>query len=176
MPATIRPYAPTDLAACRRLWEVLTERHRLIYEDPSIGGDNVGLYFDAHLARVGPENIWVAEADGAVVGMSGLIVGEGEAEIEPVVVDEAWRSRGIGTLLLNEGVARAKALGVQYLNIAPVARNSRAIELFVRSGFRLIGHVQLFIELEGRPGAAARTPQRSPQDLAKLAEILAQWS
>jgi len=114
--------------------------------------------------------------DGVVVGMSGLIVGEGEAEIEPVVVDEACRSRGIGTLLLNEGVARAKALGVQYLNIAPVARNSRAIELFVRSGFRLIGHVQLFIELEGRRGGPARSPLRSPEDLARLAEILADWS
>ena len=176
MPAAIRAYAAADLAACRRLWEVLTERHRLIYDDPSIGGDDVGLYFDTHLARVGPENIWVAEEDGVVVGMSGLIVGDGEAEIEPVVVDEGRRSRGIGTLLLNEGVARARALGVQYLNIAPVARNSRAIEMFVRSGFRLIGHVQLFIELQGRPGRPARSPERLPQDLAKLTEMLAEWS
>ena len=173
---TVRAYEPADLAACRRLWEVLTERHRLIYDDPSIGGDDVGLFFDAHLARVGPENIWVAEEDGVVVGMSGLIVGDGEAEIEPVVVDEAHRSRGVGTLLLNEGVARARALGVQYLNIAPVARNSRAIEMFVRSGFRLVGHVQLFIELEGRPGHAARSPERSPGDLARLTELLAEWS
>ena len=173
---TVRPYAPTDLDACRRLWEVLTERHRLIYDDLSIGGDNVGLFFDAHLARVGPQNIWVAEEDGVVVGMSGLIVGDGEAEIEPVVVAEAHRSGGIGTLLLNEGVARARALGVQYLNIAPVARNSRAIELFVRAGFRIIGHVQLFIELEGRPGKAARSPERSPAELARLTEMLAEWS
>ena len=175
MPA-IRPFEPTDLDACRRLWEVLTERHRLIYDDPSIGGDNVGLFFDAHLARVGSENIWVAEEDGVVVGMSGLIVGDGEAEIEPVVVDEAHRSRGIGSLLLKEGVARARALGVQYLNIAPVARNRRAIEMFVRAGFGIIGHVQLFIELDGRPGQAARAPERSPGDLARLTEILAEWS
>ena len=174
--ATVRAYQPEDLGACRRLWEVLTERHRLIYDDPSIGGDDAGSFFDPHLARVGPDNIWVAEADGAVVGMSGLIVGDGEAEMEPVVVDEAHRSRGIGTLLLNEGLARAKRLGVQYLNIAPVARNSRAIEMFVRAGFRLVGHVQLFVELEGRPGQAARSPERSPSDLAKLTEILAEWS
>jgi GNAT superfamily N-acetyltransferase len=174
--AIVRAYQPDDLSACRRLWEVLTERHRLIYDDPSIGGDDAGSFFDAHLARVGPDNIWVAEEDGAVVGMSGLIVGDGEAEIEPVVVEEALRSRGIGTLLLNEGVARAKRLGVQYLNIAPVARNSRAIELFVRAGFRLVGHLQLFIELEGRPGQPARSPRRSPGDLAKLTEILAEWS
>ena len=174
--ASVRAYRPEDLAACRRLWEVLTERHRLIYDDPSIGGDDAGSFFDAHLARVGPENIWVAEEDGALIGMSGLIVSDGEAEIEPVVVDEAHRSRGIGTLLLNEGMARAKRLGVQYLNIAPVARNSRAIEMFVRAGFRLVGHVQLFVELEGRPGQAARSPERSPGDLAKLTEILAEWS
>ena len=173
---TVRAYEPADLAACRRLWEVLTERHRLIYDDPSIGGDDVGLFFDAHLARVGPENIWVAEEDGVVVGMSGLIVGDGEAEIEPVVVDEAHRSRGVGTLLLSEGMTRARALGVQYLNIAPVARNSRAIELFVRAGFRIVGHVQLFIELEGRPGQAARSPERSPAELVRLTEMLAEWS
>jgi len=57
MPAAIRAYALADLDACRRLWQVLTERHRLIYEDPTIGGDDAGLYFDTHLARVGPENI-----------------------------------------------------------------------------------------------------------------------
>lgn len=176
MSTAIRPYGPADLSACRRLWEVLTERHRLIYDDPSIGGDDVGLMFDAHLARVGADNIWVAEADGAVIGMSGLIVGDGEAEIEPVVVAEAHRGRGIGAALLDEGLARARRLGVQYLNIAPVARNSRAIEMFVRSGFRLIGHVQLFIELEGRPGAAPRSPERSPEALARLTEVLADWS
>ena len=174
--ASVRAYRPEDLAACRRLWEVLTERHRLIYDDSSIGGDDAGSFFDAHLARVGPENIWVAEEDGVVIGMSALVVGDGEAEIEPVVVDEAHRSRGIGTLLLNEGMARANRLGVQYLNIAPVARNSRAIEMFVRAGFRLVGHVQLFVELEGRPGQAPRSPERSPSELAKLTEILAQWS
>lgn len=126
MGVTVRGYAPADLEACRRLWEALTERHRLIYDDPTIGGDDVGVYFDAHLARVGPENIWVAESDGAVIGMTGLIVGEGEAEVEPVVVDAAHRGHGVGALLIAEPLAKARALDLGYLNIGPVARNSEA--------------------------------------------------
>jgi hypothetical protein len=62
----IRPYRPTDLEACRALWVELVQRHREIYQDPSIGGDDPGLYFDRHLAQVGAERIWVAECAGAV--------------------------------------------------------------------------------------------------------------
>ncbi len=35
---TIRLYEPADLADCRSLWAELTQRHRDIYADPTIGG------------------------------------------------------------------------------------------------------------------------------------------
>jgi hypothetical protein len=46
---TIRPYGDSDLEPCRTLWAELTRRHREIYGDPSIGGDDPGAYFDDHL-------------------------------------------------------------------------------------------------------------------------------
>ena len=42
----IREYASADYSACRMLWVELTEHHRRIYEDPSIGGDDPGGAFD----------------------------------------------------------------------------------------------------------------------------------
>src|SRR4029453_18386226 len=62
--ATVRGYEPGDLEWCRGLWVELTQWHRDIFDSPGIGGDNPGLAFDEHLAKVGAENIWVAEDNG----------------------------------------------------------------------------------------------------------------
>jgi N-acetylglutamate synthase-like GNAT family acetyltransferase len=145
---TIRQYIPSDLDRCRALWTELTQHHRNIYDDPTIGGDTPGLYFDEHLARVGPEHVWVAEHDGQVVGCVGLIVDDQEAEMEPVVVAAAHRGRGIGRALVNRVIEAAKKLEVRYLSVKPVARNLEAISFFYDSGFRTLGHVQLFMELQ----------------------------
>jgi hypothetical protein len=42
----VRDYADGDYDACRSLWAELTEYHRDIYGDPSIGGDDPGAAFD----------------------------------------------------------------------------------------------------------------------------------
>ena len=49
----IRKYGPSDIEPCRALWSEMTQHHRDIYDDPSIGGDNPGLEFDNHLQKVG---------------------------------------------------------------------------------------------------------------------------
>ena len=105
---TIRQYHPSDLEECRALWVELTQRHGELYNDPTIRGDTPGLYFDKHLARVGPEHIWVAEHDGEIVGLVGLIVDDREAEVEPLVVASAHRDKGIGRALLNRMLKEAK--------------------------------------------------------------------
>jgi N-acetylglutamate synthase-like GNAT family acetyltransferase len=145
----IRPYAEGDLHACRGLWEELTEHHREIYGDPTIDGPDPGRQFDDHLARLGPGRIWVAEDNGVVCGLVGLVAspGDEEAEIEPVIVTRSRRDGGVGTELLAAATGEARRLGVRFLNIRPVARNAGAISLFARAGFRLVGRVELFQEL-----------------------------
>ena len=70
---SIRPYQPSDLEACRSLWRELTQRHRDIYDDQSIGGDDPGPYFDrTYLKRPDLVATWVAEHEGAVVALTGL--------------------------------------------------------------------------------------------------------
>lgn len=82
----VRDYAEGDYRACRALWAELTEYHRSIYGDPSIGGDDPGAEFDDYLATSQRIGSWVAESRGSVVGLTGLLDRGTSAEVEPVVV------------------------------------------------------------------------------------------
>ncbi len=156
----IRSYQPGDLEPCRALWAALVAHHRQLYADPTIGGEAPGLHFDGHLARVGPGHLWVATGPGStVVGLVGLLVEGDEAEVEPIVVAEEWRGRGAGRALLERAVAEARALGVRYLNVRPVARNLEAIGFFHAAGFRLLGRIELFTDLGDPPGGWQPGPE-----------------
>ena len=146
IPITIRPYRPEDLASCRALWVELTEWHRHIYQSPGIGGADPSLHFDEHLNRVGPEHIWVAEVSGQLVGLAGLIPGEGEAELEPLVVSGPYRGLGIGRQLTEAVIKAARTRGVGQLRVRPVARNELAIRFFHQLGFDILGQIELFMD------------------------------
>ena len=153
---TIRTYRDSDLDSCRLLWAELTEVHRDLYQDPGIGGEEPGQFFDQHLSRVGPECIWIAEVGGAIAGLTGLIVEEGgaEAEVEPVIVAAAYRDHGVGQALVGRAVEEARHLGMRYLNVRPVARNVKAVSFYFRCGFHTLGQLEMFIDLtreESRP-------------------------
>lgn len=151
MRVTIRDYQDSDFSVCRSLWEELTAHHAKIYGDPSIGGDDPGQGFELYMNNAQRRATWVAEAEGHVVACAGLIMdwngGGKEAEIEPVIVSADYRRKGIGTKLLRHAVKEAKRLGIRALSIRPVVRNEEALRLFVREGFNVIGHVDLFQSL-----------------------------
>ena len=157
---TVRDYAEGDYGACRSLWAELTEYHRSIYGDPSIGGDDPGAGFDDYLAESQRMGSWVAESRGAVIGLTGLLDRGTSGEVEPVVVAAAVRDRGIGRLLISRVVDEARARGYGYLAIRPVARNVAAVRRFHAAGFRTLGgHIDLTMDLaerrhEWRPGAS----------------------
>ena len=143
----IRRYIPKDLEQCRSLWAEMVQHHREIYNDPSIGGDDPGLEFDQHLNLVGSGSIWVVETDGKVVGLTALIRKDQEAEIEPIIIASSHRAKGIGQTLLRHAVEEAKTLGILCLSVKPVARNEDAISFFYDSGFKTLGHIQMFMWL-----------------------------
>jgi GNAT superfamily N-acetyltransferase len=155
----VRDYTEGDYGACRSLWAELTEYHRSIYGDPSIGGDDPGAEFDDYLADSQRTGSWVAEFHGRVMGLTGLLDRGTSGEVEPVVVAEAARNQGIGRLLISRVVEEARARGHQYLAIRPVARNVAAVRRFHAAGFRTLGgHVDLTMDLATRrhewlPGA-----------------------
>jgi ribosomal protein S18 acetylase RimI-like enzyme len=156
----IRGYRSSDLESCRALWAEMNQRHRDIYDDPTIGGENPGLEFDSHLACVGPDLVWVAESDDGAVGFVSLIHEGEEAEIEPIVVSSEVRSAGIGHQLMDHAVEQARELGVLCLSVKPVARNEEAIAFFYDAGFRTLGHMQLFKWLgDSFPGQWRKGPE-----------------
>lgn len=147
----VREYASADYSACRKLWVELTEHHRRIYDDPSIGGDDPGSAFDDYLAAGERVASWVADLDGSVVGLTGLFDRGASGEVEPVVVTGRLRSRGVGRLLIERVVTEAVARGYEYLAIRPVARNVSAIRRFYDAGFQTLGgHVDLTMDLADR--------------------------
>jgi len=127
----IRKYQPEDREEWRYLWMELTEWHREIYQDPTIGGMHPEDYFDRHLADVGPDRLWVAVSGSHVVGLIGLIVRGNEAEIEPLVVSKAHRGKGIGKELIEVVVSEARSEGVRFL---------------YKRGFKNLGHIELFLD------------------------------
>ena len=118
----IRKYQSTDRESCRSLWRELTEWHREIYHDSTIGGAHPEDQFDAHLAKVGAERIWVAVIDSQVKGFIGLILDKEEAEIEPLIVSQLYRNKGIGTKLVETVMSEVNKLDVKFLSVKPVAK------------------------------------------------------
>jgi ribosomal protein S18 acetylase RimI-like enzyme len=147
---TIRRYRRTDKESCRRLWRDLTERHREIYSDSTIGGKDPEDHFDKHLRKVGEKNVWVAVLGRKVVGLLGMIIDDQEAEMEPVVVHHSHRGKGVGTALIRTAVKEAEKLGVKYLSVRPVARNAEAIKFFRTKGFENIGRIELFMDFSDK--------------------------
>lgn len=129
----------------------VTEWHRHIYNDPNIGGTSPKDYFDKHLANVGADNLWVATYKSLVVELVGIIIKENEADVEPLIVKQHHRHRGVGTQLLKTVIAEVQKLAIRFLNVNPVARNIEAIQFFHSHGFTNIGQIQLFMDMTQRP-------------------------
>ena len=147
----IRDYQASDFEVCGSLWGELTRHHSDIYEDITIAGDDPGRGFVEYINNPARRGAWVAELDNKVVAFAGLIINWGEGEIEPVVVSSSYRNRGIGTMLIQHVLQEAKKMDIRFLSIRPVARNEKALSLFIRLGFNLVGHIDLFQDLSQSP-------------------------
>lgn len=142
----IRKYRRSDYDSCRALWAELTLWHRKIYDDPTIGGSDPGAHFDLHLKEHGLKNVWVADVNGEIIGMAGLVADDEDYELEPLIVSERYRGRGVGWSLAQTLIRAAREKGAHSLNVRPVARNDPAIRFFHGLGFGTLGHVQMFID------------------------------
>ena len=153
----IRPYESQDLECCRALWQDLTQWHREIYEDPTIGGDQPGRGFDEHLTKQALAGLWLAVYDSTPAGLVGLLLDGREGIVEPVIVAPAYRFRGVGHALLRFITEEARRRRLQYLSVRPVARNLEAVACFHSAGFRTLGHIDMFQELGPATGGPWKT-------------------
>jgi N-acetylglutamate synthase-like GNAT family acetyltransferase len=143
----IRRFRTGDREACRSLWAELTSWHRRLYADPAIGGEDPGRHFDAHLTELGAERIWVAEIDGRVVGLAGMVPRDDNVELEPLAISAAYRGRGIGRRLAEAVIAAAREQGARQVRVRPTGRNSEAVRFLHGLGFDVIGRLELVLSL-----------------------------
>jgi len=108
----------------------LTESHDLlILDDPEGTVLNTGGF------------IWLAEADGTIVGSAGLMKEkEGEYELVKMGVAESYRGKGISKLLIEQCLAKAKEIGARKLSLYSNHQLQIAIGLYEKYGFY---HVEL---------------------------------
>ena len=146
----IRAYDPDDYDACRALCVELAEHHRIIYDSPGIGGDDPGSWWDRRLESPRRVGAWVAIEGGAVIGVAGLeTMDDDEIEVEPIIVSNEVRGRGIGRLLMERLMSECRDLGYRSLSVRSVARNFGAFAAWRKMGFTRVGLVELFVDLGG---------------------------
>jgi ribosomal protein S18 acetylase RimI-like enzyme len=87
-------------------------------------------------AFVERHDVWAAVAGDEVVGFY-AVTGEGPSrEIEHLWVDPGWMGRGVGRLMVDHLVARARAAGVEDLR---VVSDPNAAGFYLRMGARQVG-------------------------------------
>jgi ribosomal protein S18 acetylase RimI-like enzyme len=85
--------------------------------------------------------IWMAEADGKIVGSAGLMKEhEGEYELVKMAVTESHRGQGISRLLIEQCLAKAKEIGAKKVSLYSNHQLQTAISLYEKYGFY---HVEL---------------------------------
>jgi N-acetylglutamate synthase-like GNAT family acetyltransferase len=136
MKISIIPYRNEHHAAFRELnleWldhYQLTESHDLmILDKPEDTVINPGGF------------IWMAEANGEIVGSVGLMKErEGEFELIKMAVTADYRGKGISKMLIEVCIDKARGIGAKKLSLFSNHQLQRAIGLYEKYGFH---HVEL---------------------------------
>lgn len=160
---TIRPYRPADHNACRRLWAELTKHRDALNGRPGQETDG-GAGFEEYLTQLNLSGMWVADQGGTVIGFVGLMLDGRTGDVDPVVVTESLRGRGVGRSLLAKVADEARRRGLHRLTISPPVRDVAALHTLHSSGFSTVATVTLSYDLAQRPAAG----RQSTMDLYDL--------
>jgi ribosomal protein S18 acetylase RimI-like enzyme len=101
----------------------------LLIADPSI--NNIEKY-------ISDSDVYMADFEGQMVGCYVLYnVGKETTEIKNIVVDEKFQGKGIGTILLNDAIKRAKLSGLNKIIIGTGNSSIGQLYLYQKVGFRI---------------------------------------
>ena len=132
-----------DFEAFKRIMDQVQELH--VQWRPDIYKRNDEL-FSAETFREAVANdfFYVAETDGKVVGVIGLILRHVEnpshvtrdiVYVDSMAVDEAFRGMGVGHALLDKAKEIAEEKHCQGVELQVNARNKQAYEMYTKYGF-----------------------------------------
>ncbi|MCR6655071.1 MAG: GNAT family N-acetyltransferase [Opitutus sp.] len=86
--------------------------------------------------------LFLGEQEGRVVAVAVLTVDGASAELNNLAVDPAHQGRGLGRRMLAHVLAHARATGCTRVEVGTGNSSLRQLEIYQRSGFRIIGVVR----------------------------------
>lgn len=133
--ADIRPLAPGDLPAARRLLELL---------NPDTAPAEVAARLDAILADHPHYHLFGAFLDGRLAGVAGAWIATKVwcgryLEIDNLVIDPELRSSGIGSQLIGHLENLAREAGCEVVVLDSYTSNHASHRLYHRLGFEIWG-------------------------------------
>jgi ribosomal protein S18 acetylase RimI-like enzyme len=143
----VRTALAADREAIVGLIRALNIHEAAITRDRLVTHSAADAYYLALLDRIARQEgrLLAAEAEAAVVGMLGLIVQEDQVfvradlrrhgYVSDLVVDAAWRGKGVGRLLIGEAERLTREKGLKRLVIGVMAGNAGAERLYGELGF-----------------------------------------
>ena len=139
-PVVLRPARPGDAAAIAGVWlrsfDAALPTVRRAHSDDEVRGWIREILLPGH-------EVWVAEADGAVVGMLALSQGW----VDQLYLDPNWRGRGIGERLV-ELARQRQPSGLQLWTFQV---NEAAQRFYERQGFVAVEWTEGAANEEGEP-------------------------
>jgi ribosomal protein S18 acetylase RimI-like enzyme len=151
----LRTANPDDREALVRLIRALNIYEAAITGDRLVTQAAAEGYYAGLLERVAKQEgrLLVAEADRHVVGMLGFIVQEDQVFVREdvrrhgyvcdLVVDEDWRGKGVGRLLVRAAERCTREKGLKRLVIGVMAGNDGAERLYAELGFSVYAKAML---------------------------------
>jgi len=126
----VRPARADDARAMAELFAaVAAERDGIATEPPVNIPERTAAF-----AR-SADGALVADADGMIVGMIHIEASRHGFGEFGMLVDHAWRSRGVGSALVQAAIDRARGQGLHKLCLEVFPHNTAAIALYRKCGF-----------------------------------------
>lgn len=82
---------------------------------------------------------FIARLNDEIVGFTGIKIILDECELMNIVTKKAYRKNGVGNLLLNVIINKAKELKLTKINLEVSNTNVTAINLYKKAGFKEVG-------------------------------------
>jgi L-amino acid N-acyltransferase YncA len=151
-----RPARPEDAAAIAEIYNQGIRARIATFETEERSAEERAAWLAGHDARH-PVLVAVVDGPGGTEAVAGWAATDhyrpracyaGVAEFS-IYVDEAWRGRGVGVVLLAALIEAAEAVGLWKLLSRIFPENTASLGLCARLGFRQVGTYEKHAQLDG---------------------------
>ncbi len=138
----VRPKTPDDVDAELDILEAVGAEGRWLGIEVPFDRAARDARIREDLAQPGSSGAFVADADGKVVGFINMRLAPfGVASVAMAILD-GYRGQGIGTRLVEQGIAWAKQAGAHKVELQVWPHNERGIALYTKMGFTEEGRLR----------------------------------